>query len=333
MYNKIKALLFILVIVFNQSLKSQPGIRGQIIIDSTLWAPVVYLSYITDFDKMYTLKYEMILDTAHINKNGGFSFSTDYLPEGDNLLRVHICKKKSPPVSLIIGGDEENYLFIIVNKKFHTIILDTSKTGIFKNVRFEGYYPNRMLQQIDEIASYLDSTSFNEPQIKNELIHNAIFEKLRNFADTCSNPVVSLYALNKSNFEKNYPVNQVFYKKFLSKWRRERSTYFNAFRKKIPILERHGIWLNILVAGIFLVLGFVLSWAYFKFYRKTHNLLGKLSIQERKVFALLMQGKSNKEISEILNIGLSTVKSHVNSIYSKLEINSRKEVLNLSTQI
>jgi DNA-binding CsgD family transcriptional regulator len=43
-----------------------------------------------------------------------------------------------------------------------------------------------------------------------------------------------------------------------------------------------------------------------------------------------MEGKSNKEISDILLIGLSTVKSHVNSIYSKLGINSRKDVLNLN---
>ncbi len=330
---KIKTFFVLLILVLNQNLRSQSGIRGQIIIDSTLWTPVMYLSYISDFDKMYTLKYEMILDTAHINRNGEFSFSTDYLPDGDNLLRIHICKKDSPPVSLIIGGDEENYLFIIANKKYNTIILDTSKVGIFKKVRFEGYYPNTMLQKIDGIANYLDSTSFYEPMIKNELIHNAIFEKLRHIADTCSNPVVSLYALNKSNFQENFPVNQNFYKNFLSKWRREHSQYFVEFRKKIPIIEKHGLMLYFLIAGIFLFLGITVTLAYFKINRRNQNLVGKLSLQERKVFALLLQGKSNKEISEILNIGLSTVKSHVNSIYSKLKINSRKDVLKLTTQI
>jgi DNA-binding NarL/FixJ family response regulator len=45
-----------------------------------------------------------------------------------------------------------------------------------------------------------------------------------------------------------------------------------------------------------------------------------------------MNGKSNKEISDELNIGLSTVKSHVNRIYSKLEIKSRKDILNLNIE-
>lgn len=334
MDKKFKTVFVLLIMVFNQNLKSQQEIRGQIIIDSTLWTPVMYLSYISDFDKLYTLKYEMIMDTAHINKKGEFRFSTDYLPDGDNLLRIHICKKNSPPVSLIIGGREENYLIIIANKEFNIIILDTSKAGVFKNVRFEGYYPNTLLQQIDGIANYLDSTSVYDSPIKNELINNAVFEKLRHFADTCSNPLVSLYALNRSNFEKNYPVNQVFYRNFLSKWRREHSTYFVEFRKKFPVLERSGsgIWLYFLIAVICLFIGIFLTATYYKFYKKNQNILGKLSLQERKVFALLMDGRSNKEIAEILNIGLSTAKSHVNSIYSKLEINSRKDVLNLTSK-
>jgi FixJ family two-component response regulator len=34
---------------------------------------------------------------------------------------------------------------------------------------------------------------------------------------------------------------------------------------------------------------------------------------------MIQSGKSNKEISNELNIEISTVKSHVNNLYSKLE--------------
>jgi len=54
-----------------------------------------------------------------------------------------------------------------------------------------------------------------------------------------------------------------------------------------------------------------------------------LTIQERKIFLMIQSGKSNKEISNELNIEISTVKSHVNNLYSKLKINSRKEILNI----
>jgi DNA-binding NarL/FixJ family response regulator len=77
-------------------------------------------------------------------------------------------------------------------------------------------------------------------------------------------------------------------------------------------------------------IGFLICLAYIKLFKKKHDPLKDLSVQERKIFALLLEGKSNKEISEILLIGLSTVKSHVNNIYSKLEINSRKDLMNLN---
>jgi len=48
-----------------------------------------------------------------------------------------------------------------------------------------------------------------------------------------------------------------------------------------------------------------------------------------KIFVLLRQGKSNKEIAQECSVSVSTVKSHVNSIYSKLDIRSRKEVMDI----
>jgi DNA-binding CsgD family transcriptional regulator len=55
-----------------------------------------------------------------------------------------------------------------------------------------------------------------------------------------------------------------------------------------------------------------------------------LSVQERKVYALILEGKSNMEISDILIISLSTVKSHVNNVYSKPDVISRKDILTLN---
>ena len=48
--------------------------------------------------------------------------------------------------------------------------------------------------------------------------------------------------------------------------------------------------------------------------------LNKLTPREVEVLELMAQGLSNKEISEILFIGYSTVSTHVLSIYDKLNI-------------
>jgi len=325
-----KFLGFILISCISQNLNSQTGISGQINIDTTIWAPVAYLSLIPNFDDLYKMSNEMIIGEAVIDNSGRFSFNTQYLPQEDILYRFHISKKSDPPASLMIGGKEENHFFLIGNNHSAIQIEDTGNYEFMKDVRITGYYPNQMIRQVDEIATYLDSARFSGSPIKTELIRNAIFGKLRSFADTCSNPLVGLYALYKSKFESNYQVNQQFYRNFLAKWKDEKSTYFIEFRKKVPLSHSSSLLVPFLSGVGCLIIGFFASMTYFKKANRNQNPLRNLSVQERKIFALIMEGKSNKEISEISMIGLSTVKSHVNSIYSKLGINSRKDVLNLN---
>jgi DNA-binding CsgD family transcriptional regulator len=322
--------LILIVSLFNQNSKCQPGIKGNLVIDTAVWAPVAYLSMIPDLDNLYTISNELIIDKAIIDGTGRFEFNSQYLPKEDVLIRFHVSKKGDLPASLIIGGKDENHFFFIANRNSNITIIDTSNSDFVKDIVLEGYLPNHTLQNIDRIANYLDTANFDGPLIKSELIRSAIFEKLRSIADTCSNPLVSLYALYKSKFARNYSINQQFYKNFLIKWRHQKDPYFLEFRKKLPSSWTNRINFSIFLGLLSLIIGFLICLAYFIFFKKKQNLLQDLSVQERKIFALLLEGKSNKEISDILLIGLSTVKSHVNNIYSKLEINSRKDLMNLN---
>jgi DNA-binding CsgD family transcriptional regulator len=323
-------LILILLSFFSQLGTSQTRVEGYLFVDTTIWRPVVYLSIIDNFDRMNSMAKEMIIDQTSIDKSGYFRFITRYLPEDDHLFRIHISRKSDPPASLIIGGKEENHIFFIANRKSNICLNDTRSTDFINRIVVSGYSPNNSFREINEVYSYVDSTSLNDSPIKIDLIRNAVNEKLRLIADTCSNSLVSIYALYKSQFEKNYPINQQFYNKFLKKWKNEKSPYLVEFRKKIPISKNYGLLIKFLIGGISLIIGFLTCLAYYKFLKKDQNPLRNLSIQERKIFALLLEGKSNKEISEILLIGLNTVKTHVNNIYSKLDINSRKDILNLN---
>ena len=57
--------------------------------------------------------------------------------------------------------------------------------------------------------------------------------------------------------------------------------------------------------------------------------VGSESLSEREidVLKLMAQGKSNKEIGSVLFISPGTVKSHVKSIFAKLNVNSRAEAV------
>jgi len=54
---------------------------------------------------------------------------------------------------------------------------------------------------------------------------------------------------------------------------------------------------------------------------------GSLSRKEKEVIALVMNGLSDKEISLKLFISVNTVKTHLKSIYAKLELKGRKQLL------
>ena len=55
-------------------------------------------------------------------------------------------------------------------------------------------------------------------------------------------------------------------------------------------------------------------------------LLSRLTERQRKVYDLILLGKTNKEIMSELFIEQSTLKSHINQIYKKLDIKSRREL-------
>lgn len=57
-----------------------------------------------------------------------------------------------------------------------------------------------------------------------------------------------------------------------------------------------------------------------------NDLLKELTTRQTEVYDLIMEGKSNKEIMSLLFIEQSTLKSHINQIYKKLEVSNRREL-------
>lgn len=60
---------------------------------------------------------------------------------------------------------------------------------------------------------------------------------------------------------------------------------------------------------------------------KRADYLDHLSCRERQVLSMLLEGKSNGEISAALGVSQNTVKTHVAHIFDKLNVNSRVELL------
>lgn len=56
------------------------------------------------------------------------------------------------------------------------------------------------------------------------------------------------------------------------------------------------------------------------------TLVDELTERQREVYDLIISGKTNKEIRTELFIEQSTLKTHINQIYKKLNIKSRREL-------
>ena len=56
----------------------------------------------------------------------------------------------------------------------------------------------------------------------------------------------------------------------------------------------------------------------------------KMSSRELEIITLLAEGRSDKEISEILGIGTATTKNHIKSIFNKLNTKNRTQAVHIA---
>ena len=83
-----------------------------------------------------------------------------------------------------------------------------------------------------------------------------------------------------------------------------------------------------LVAVVFLCIGIFLANKKTSIDQiQTDDLLGDLTQKELLILKQIADGKSNKEIASDNFVELSTIKTHINNIYSKLGVNSRKDAI------
>ncbi len=77
---------------------------------------------------------------------------------------------------------------------------------------------------------------------------------------------------------------------------------------------------------------------FFDFFQKTfkdkeetennpNNLLNELTTREEEVLALLVQGENYKDVAKKLFISETTVKTHVNNIFQKLQVNEKTQAV------
>lgn len=326
-YKSRKWILSVLVFFLVQSswAQNEGNLSGTINLDST-WSDRLFLSYIKTFEDLYAMSNDMIIAETRLSKEGTFSFDLSFLPPENNLFRLHIVKKKDAPTSLTIGGRDENHLFFIGNRNSDIRMYANQMNPPFWGTAFGPSDVNQSFQALTDLIKSRRVMADESSAAKRQFIQDQLNTELLQIADTSVYPLVSLYALYQSDLDNNMLEYPSFFQDYKKRWKGESNAYFSAFRQKLP---RRTNWV---LYGVYLLVGTsLLGIGYFmgQFQKTKAPTLNQLTVQERKVYELLKKGASNQEISDTHHIGVSTVKSHVSSIYRKLNVKSRKEIMNL----
>lgn len=316
---------------------------------------IVYLSLVEDYRKVDRVYNSQVIQKTTIDSLGYFVFTGNRLADKNRMYRIHIddCPKNMPTV-------KSNYLAACTRSKQVLFLANNTSNLVFPKLsnnqplcEINGDSPNAgALLEIDHlkeamILDVMDSHSTTDEQLK----FNSWFDELHRIALAREEPLVELYVHDFLSDKKNE--SHAFYLKDLSHnpyykelGKRLEDTYGNAPFVTQYLLELKADALMIseeqatstttsfvlLGAVLFALLGLFIFLKYSPF-QKTNPIPmnSGLTPQEQRVYKAIQDNKSNKEIATELFISTSTVKTHINNIYKKLEVSSRADIIKKST--
>lgn len=338
---QIKFRIFTLILLLWVSSAESASIKGTIHLDDS-WEPVIYLSLINSFEDLNTASYDFLIAEATIDSIGYFEMNELNIPAGNRIYRLHVCKKGDPVSTIIIGGKEENFIHFIMNFGSEILLSAEGENQVFHQSKISGNPANPSLYYLMKLQKNLQTPPALPSKQNREILKKQIINEFRQIADTSSFAIIKLMAMHMLVESSDNP-NLDFLNKTLNAIQLADSSnpYFVSFRNQLEFLEfqssktkfSNNAWKKWIFLVVLIFIGTTIFWLRLRKKALPKNnpkseLIDSLSIQEKKVFELLKKGATNKEISKELNIEVSTVKSHVHKIFSRLGINSRKDIVN-----
>ncbi|PQV47252.1 regulatory LuxR family protein [Jejuia pallidilutea] len=324
-------------------------------INTEQWQGDVYLSIIEDYRTLKTIDNEQIISKTSVDHTGFFKFSGNQLDTEHRIYKLHVdnCDVYSQDSNHFNGhcSDSKDILFIAKNTDSISFPLSFD-AEMFCDIKSTNLKTSTFIR-IDSIKEEM-KFAYSEYRSKanRELNNKKWFKTLQDFGIGLNEPLAELYIYTflsdrSSSFHdyylKDLEVN-TYYDNLLKRLKKTypNSPYTKQYEaeitsdKFIATPDRDTTtanWMHIL-SGVLLASLILNFW--FIYRDKTKNkkkhlqIKDQLTKQEQKVLDLILQAYSNKEIAGALFVSVSTVKTHVNNIYKKLNVNSRDEIKSLT---
>ena len=317
-------ILFLVFVLGGWHLSAQQAVSGFVNFNgSEDWKPKIYLSHVPvpNMERQVLAK---PIAVAEVQENGFFTFDKKHFSDSNKIYSLHVERIReivndtvAKKVTFMLSGRDK-----IEFKKGTQIFADYTNTN----------QADKEWQKLKEFESNLVQQYLTE---EDQIKPRKGFVK-----DSLQILMVKLVGLkqleDKQLLDKDIAENPSYYLELLSEFKESSidATEYWFLEKRMAYLTQRAVereletsrWLNVFLLVLVLSLGLV----WFK-QSKTRAANPQLSRQEMNVKALILEGKTNKEIANELFISLSTVKTHITSIYSKLNVKGRQELLQKST--
>lgn len=299
---------------------AQSAISGQIHLEASKNRENrIYLTKL-DLDHLQNLKYANGIAWSPITENGSFSFDRKHISGKNAIYRLYV-KQMETAISDTIA-------------KSSAFILSRSDTILFLKADVPlGNYTNSSVAD----KEWRRMQEFEKQLLRSQLAEGEEASRLKSYAkDSLRILMVKLIGVReleeKQLLDQDIAKNPDYYLALLNELKESDlpPTQYRFLEKKLAFLtqeevERKYIWsttVNVILGFLVLGLGALLI-----FRRKRSSVLPDLSRQERNIQNLILEGKTNKEIANELFISLSTVKTHITNIYSKMKVSNRRELV------
>lgn len=328
-------------------------IKGKLNI-SDGWQHQIFLATVHKMDDYYIANPEFIIQVGRIESDGTFVLKGDNLPLEKRYYRLYLVKDEHTEFDacLYFDRNDNNFVHLILDNNTKVEIQsEADQYSPFGEYELIGDAANQELRKLSRLI--FPSFYFHEIKFTSELqfARQKYNRDLFAFADSCPHILVSLAAIINTDMDRYYPLESERYLDFgkrLSAQLNNHSYTEDYFRKmnyysggtnsiSVPI------WIYVIITflGIALAVALVRILTLERRINSikedntsfTTNQRPIFTRQEEKILFLILNEKSNKEIASELFIELSTVKTHINKLYSKLGAKNRAEAKNIAKRM
>ncbi|MCD2260647.1 helix-turn-helix domain-containing protein [Psychroserpens luteolus] len=338
--------------LFGNVATAQHNFKGYI--DNDRWQNEVYLSVIEDYRTLEGINDEQIITKVTTGPDGFFQFTGNQLDTAHKIYKLHVdnCTSFNQGSNHFEGhcSDSNDILFIAKNTDTITFPLSFDAQMfcdiVSTNPRTAAFIKVDSLKEVMKFA-YSEFRS----KASRDLNNKKWFKTLQDFGETLDEPLAELYIYaflsDRGNQFHDYYLEDLkansYYDGLLERLQDKypNTSYTKQYEAELtsdkfiafPLKESSGfnwIYVGIVVLIISLFFNFWFLISAKKRKAKQHTQAKEqLTKQEQNVLDLLLDNKTNKDIADALFVSVSTVKTHVNNVYKKLNVNSRDELKSL----